>query len=59
MIEAIQVMTKLAALADIFKAAKILEYHSLLGGKDAESVVREYVAANPEINEALNKKAQP
>ena len=55
---AIQVMTKLAALADIFKAAKTLEYHGLLGGRNAESVVREYIAANPEINEARNKKAQ-
>ena len=46
------VLVKLANVASVFEAAQDLETFNLLGGRDAASVVREYVAANPDINEA-------
>lgn len=46
------VMAKMAKLPDIFAAAQLLHNLKLLESTPAE-VVKKYVAANPEINEAL------
>lgn len=51
-----QTMVKLAALPDILKAAQVLERHGLLlNGEKAADVVKRFVAANPDVNEALAK----
>lgn len=46
------VMVKMAKLPDIFAAAQLLHNLKLLEATPAE-IVKKYVAANPEINEAL------
>jgi hypothetical protein len=49
-------MVKLAALPEIFRAAQLLEHHGLLlQNEKANEVVKRYMAANPDINEALQK----
>lgn len=54
----VKTMVKLAALPDILRAAQVLEQHGLLQpGEQAADVVKRYMAANPEINEALAKSA--
>lgn len=51
-------MVKMAALADILRAAQVLERHGLLQpGVKAADVVKRYVEANPDINEALARSA--
>ena len=52
---ALTTMQKLAEVASIFEAAKVLERNGLLGDRDAAAVVRQYVQANPDINQALSK----
>ena len=52
----VQTMVKFAALADILKAATVLEKHGLLlNGETASQVIKRFVEANPDINEALRK----
>lgn len=51
-------MVKLIALPRILEAARLLEANGLLtNGETAADVVKRYVNANPDINEALAKGA--
>lgn len=54
MTTALEKMKALAALPTIMQAAQVLERYGLLNGENAAGVVRRYVEAHPEINEALN-----
>lgn len=49
-----QVMTKMATMADILKAATLLHKLGLVG-EEPHTFVKRYVQANPDINEALSK----
>jgi hypothetical protein len=50
----VNVLVKLATVARVLEAAMVLEAHGLLDGRTAQSVVRQYVEANPDINAALS-----
>lgn len=54
MATAMEKMKALGALPAILQAAQVLERYGLLNGENAAAVVRRYVEAHPEINEALN-----
>lgn len=51
-------MVKIAELPAILKAAQVLERNNLLlHGESAADVVKRYVEANPDINEAIARSA--
>ena len=52
---AIETMKAIAEVGEIFKSATVLERNNLLQGRSVASVVCEYMATHPEINDALNQ----
>lgn len=49
-------MVKLAAVGGVLKAAQVLEFYGVLpDGISSNDIVKQYVNANPKINEVLAK----
>lgn len=53
--EEIQTAAKIYQMPSILAAAKLLEGHGLLKGQTANEAFRDYLLANPDINEMLIK----